>query len=486
MAAAMLLFPDNAASRRSDRPDRSFVAHSPRDFTLPTRGGFAHSRRMAKPAPSVALPETEVAAGPSRVRWLVCALLFFATTINYMDRQVIGILKPELSHTLGWSEVDYGNIVFAFQLAYAAGYLFGGRVIDWLGVRTGFSLAVALWSLAAMAHAWVRSVGGFCAARLGLGLAEGGNFPGAVKAVTEWFPKEERALATGLFNAGTNVGAVVTPLLVPWLTVRYGWPAAFLVTGGLGVAWLAAWALLYRAPERHPWVSAAELAHIRSDPAEPETKVRWLALLRYRQTWAFAVAMLLVGPIWWFWLYWIPDFLNKQHGLNLIDLGPPLIAIYLMTDFGSIGGGWLSSWLIRRGWTVNAARKSTMLLCALCVVPVFFAAEVSSLWGATLLIGVAASAHQGFAANLYTMVSDTAPRHVVSSIVGIGGMAASIGGMFIAELAGYVLQTTGHYLPLFLIASGAYVAAVVAIQLLNPHYERIALPEPAAGARRRL
>ncbi|HEY0947081.1 MAG TPA: MFS transporter, partial [Opitutaceae bacterium] len=357
-----------------------------------------------------------------------------------------------------------------------AGYLVGGRVMDVMGVRTGYALVVTLWSLAAMGHAWARSVAGFCLARLALGLTEGGNFPAAVKAVAEWFPKKERALATGIFNSGTNVGALVTPLLVPWLTVSYGWPAAFLVTGALGFLWLAAWLVFYRDVDSHPTVSPAERAHIRSDPPDPVLKPGWFALLRHRQTWAFVAGMFISGPVWWFYLYWIPDFLHKQHGLNLLQLGPPLVVIYLMTDVGSIGGGWLSSRLIARGWSLNAARKTTMLACALCVVPVFAAARVSDLWIATLLLGIAASAHQGFAANLYTMVSDTAPRQVVSSIVGLGGMAAAIGGMGIAKLAGYILEWTGHYLPLFVLASGAYLLALLVIHLLNPRLEPMRLP----------
>jgi MFS transporter, ACS family, hexuronate transporter len=431
------------------------------------------SPALACPAPTARM---------SRRRWIVCALLFAATTINYIDRQVIGILKPELTTELGWNEIDYSNIVFAFQVAYALGYAIGGRVMDKLGVRLGYAVVVALWSIAAMGHAGVRSVAGFCFARFGLGLSEGGNFPAAVKAVTDWFPRAERALATGIFNSGTNVGALVTPLLVPWITVRFGWPAAFLVTGALGFLWLAAWWAFYRAPDEDPRVSTAELAFIRSDPPDTTQKIGWLALLRYRQTWAFVVGMFLAGPIWWFYLYWIPDFLHKQHGLNLLQLGPPLVVIYLMTDVGSIGGGWLSSRLIKRGWSVNAARKTTMLLCALCVVPVFAAAKVSNLWTATVLIGLAASAHQGFAANLYTMVSDTAPRHVVSSIVGIGGMMAAIGGMLIAKLAGYVLEWTGHYLPLFIIASCAYLVALLAIHLINPRLSPMRFSEPPTSA----
>jgi ACS family hexuronate transporter-like MFS transporter len=420
------------------------------------------------------LPKTSVTTAHSgRVRWLICALLFLATTINYIDRQVIGILKPELTRIFGWSEIDYSNIVFAFQAAYAAGYALSGRALDFVGVRAGYAIVVVLWSLAAVGHAWARSVASFCLARFALGLTEGGNFPAAVKAVTEWFPRQERALATGIFNCGTNVGALATPLIVPWLTVRFGWQAAFIVTGALGGVWLVAWLLLYQSPDRHPSLSPAELAHIRSDPPDDPIKISWFALLRYRQTWAFVAGMFMSGPIWWFYLFWIPDFLHKQHGLNLLQLGPPLVVIYLMTDVGSIGGGWLSSRLIRNGWTVGAARKCTMLICALCVVPVFFAAQVSSLWVATFLIGIAASAHQGFSANLYTMVSDTAPRSLVSSIVGIGGMAAAIGGMGIAKLAGYVLEWTGHYLPLFALASVAYLLALLAIHLINPRFSSL-------------
>jgi ACS family hexuronate transporter-like MFS transporter len=431
-------------------------------------------------------------------RWGICGLLFFATTLNYIDRQVIGILKPELAKQLGWNEIDYSNIVFAFQVAYAIGYAGAGRLIDRLGVRLGYALAVLFWSLAAMAHAltrliptedrlggwipWVHSapswllvipmtVLGFMAARFALGLAEGGNFPAAVKTVSEWFPKKERALATGIFNAGSNVGALVAPLLVPWLTLKFGWPMAFLVTGGLGIIWLVVWWPLYQDPDKHPRVSPAELAYIRSDPPDPVVKIPWLSLLRYRQTWAFVVGMFLSGPVWWFYLFWIPDFLNKQYGLNLLELGPPLVTIYLMTDVGSIGGGWLSSWLLRRGWSVNAARKTAMLVCALCVVPVFAASSVANLWVATVLVGLAASAHQGFSANLYTLVSDTAPRKVVSSIVGLGGMAAAVGGMLIAKLAGYVLQWTGEYRLLFLIAACAYLVNLLIIHLLNPRLE---------------
>ena len=415
------------------------------------------------------------------VRWGICSLLFLATTINYMDRQIIGILKPELQSEFGWSEIDYGNIVFTFQLAYAFGYLLAGRVIDRVGVKVGYALAVGLWSIAAMGHALARSVLGFCFARAALGLSEGGNFPAAVKTVAEWFPRRERALAIGIFNAGSNVGALITPLVVPWITVMWGWQMAFIATGALGFFWLAGWWLIYRTPENHPRVSSGELAYIRSDPPDQPINVSWLELLRHRQTWAFAAGMFMTAPIWWFYLFWIPDFLNKNHGLNLLQLGPPLVAIYLLADVGSIGGGWLSSHLIGRGWSVNAARKTAMLVCALCVVPVFAASVVSNLWVATMLIAVAAAAHQGFAANLYATVSDTAPRGAVSSIVGIGGMAGGIGGMLIAQIAGYILEWTGTYLPLFIIASTAYLIGLFVIHLLNP---RLAVMQFTAAAPR--
>jgi ACS family hexuronate transporter-like MFS transporter len=326
-----------------------------------------------------------------------------------------------------------------------------------------------------MAHGLARTVTGFGLARFGLGLAEGGNFPGAIKSVGEWFPRRERALATGIFNAGSNVGALITPIAVPWITIRYGWPAAFYVTGAVGFVWLAAWWILYRSPESHPRVTPAELAHIRSDPPDPPARIPWLSLLRHRQTWAFAVAMFLVSPVWWFYLYWIPGFLRDRYALDLVSVGWPLVTIYLMTDVGSIGGGWLSSSLLKRGWSVNAARKTALLACALCVVPIIAASQIGGLWPATLLIGLAASAHQGFSANLYTLVSDTVPRQAVSSVVGIGGMAGAVGGMFIAQLTGYVLKATGSYVVPFAIAGCAYLVALAVVHLMLPRLEPMRL-----------
>jgi MFS transporter, ACS family, hexuronate transporter len=404
-----------------------------------------------------------------RTRWGILALLFFATTINYIDRQVIGILKPTLSGELGWTDIDYANIVFFFQLAYALGYVGMGRLVDLIGVRRGYALAVLLWSAAAAAHGLARSVSGFAVTRFALGIGEAANFPACIKAVRNWFPAQERALATGIFNAGTNVGALVTPFLVPWLTLSYGWPMAFYVTGALGLLWLLAWWALYHNPEDHPRLSPAERAYIQQAPEPPAAKVPYRELLTHRATWAYAAVQFLTSPVWWFYLFWLPDFLNRAHGLDLVTLGPPLVVIYLMTDVGSIAGGWFSSKLVARGMGVLQARKLTMLICAVCILPVVFAAQVQSLWAATLLVGLAASAHQAWAANMFTLPSDTMPRHAVGSVAGLGGMLGAVGGMGVAQLAGYVLQTTGSYVALFAMVPGAYFLALLLLQLLLPH-----------------
>jgi len=411
----------------------------------------------------------------SHYRWVICALVFLATTVNYVDRQVIGILKTTLQKDLGWTEIDYGNIVFAFQTAYAIGLLIVGRVIDRLGTKLGYGLALVFWSVAAMAHAAMRSVAGFSAARFALGLGEAGNFPAAIKSITEWFPKKERALATGIFNSGTNVGAIVAPLAVPWLTITYGWPAAFLATGALGLLWLGAWIPLYGLPDKHPRVSPAELALIQSDPPDPPARVPWRALLMHRQTWAFAIAKFLTDPIWWLYLFWVPDFLQRNHGINLTTIGLPLVVIYVVADVGSIGGGWLSSALLKRGWSVNSARKTAMLVCALSVTPIVFASGAHDLWIAVGLVALAAAAHQGWSANLFTTTSDLFPRKAVGSVVGIGGMAGAVGGMFIAKLTGYLLQVTGTYLVVFFIAGSMYLLALGIYHLLVPKMEPVVI-----------
>jgi ACS family hexuronate transporter-like MFS transporter len=406
-----------------------------------------------------------------RRRWLICALLFFAATINYIDRQVIGILKPTLQTEIGWSEVEYGWIVFSFQAAYALGLLVVGNLIDKFGTRLGSSLSITVWSLAAMAHALAYSVMGFAAARFALGIGEAGYFPAAIKTTAEWFPKKERALATGIFNSGTNVGALTTPLIVPWIALNYGWQMAFIITGAVGFVWLIFWLMIYRKPEDDPKLSKAELAYIRSDPPESTVKIPWARLFPHRQTWAFAIGKFLTDPIWWVYLFWLPDFLNKQHGLDLKNFGIPLAVIYIIADVGSIGGGWLSSALIKRGWSINAGRKTAMLICALAVVPIVFAAQTANLWVAVLLIGIAAAAHQGWSANIFTLASDMFPRQAVGSVVGIGGMFGSIGGMLIALAVGQILQLTGSYVPIFAIAASAYLIALAVIHLLAPRLE---------------
>ncbi|HKG61872.1 MAG TPA: MFS transporter [Pyrinomonadaceae bacterium] len=426
-----------------------------------------------RPAPHVAI-ET-VGARIGRYRWVICGLLFFATTVNYVDRQVLGILSKDLQLAIGWTEVDYGNIVAAFNAAYAFGLLLAGRLMDRVGTRIGYAAAIVWWSLAAMSHALARTPFGFGVARAALGIGEAGNFPAAIKTVAEWFPKKERAFATGIFNAGSNVGAIVAPLTVPWIAVHLGWRWAFILTGAIGFMWLLFWLPVYKRPEQHPNVSKAELDHIQSDPPDPPAmRVPWLSLIPHRQTSAFAIGKYLTDPVWWFYLYWIPNFFRDKHGLDLTTIGPPLIAIYLIADIGSIGGGWLSSAFIKRGWSINRSRKTAMLICALMVTPIIFAANVKSLWAAVALIGLAAAAHQGWSCNLFTTTSDMFPRQAVGSVVGIGGMAGALGGATMAVATGYILQSTGqNYSIVFTIAGTAYLVALLVIHVLAPNLEPV-------------
>ncbi len=423
-----------------------------------------------------ASPRAAPQASPGRFRWAICGLLFAATTLNYMDRQVLGLLAPDLQREIGWSETQYAHIVTAFQGAYALGLVVLGRVIDLIGTRRGYALSVTFWSVAAAAHGLARSVFGFGLARFALGLGEAGNFPGAVKAVAEWFPKRERALANGIFNSGSNVGVVLAPLVVPWLTLRWGWQTAFVVLGALGFVWLALWFWLYESPEQSRRVSAAELAHIRSDPPEAVLeRVPWRSLLTHRQTWAFVAGYALPSAVWWFYLYWLPKFLNARFEVNMLGMGLPLIVIYTVCSVGSVAGGWFSSWLIRRGWSVNAGRKTAMLVCALSVLPVMFAAQTAHLWVAIGLIALAAAAHQGWAANLFALASDLFPKRAVASVVGLGGMVAALAAMAFSESAGFILQVTGSYWSLFAIAGCAYVAALAIMHALVPRLTPVAL-----------
>lgn len=409
-------------------------------------------------------------------RWTICALLFFATTLNYIDRLVFGLLGPELQKIFNWSNADYTGIVFWFEVAYAIGLTGFGRFLDWVGTRKGFAYSITGWSLAAALHGLMGSIAGFSLARFLLGLTEAGVFPAGIKTAAEWFPKKERALVAGIFNAGSNVGAISAPLLVPWLFLTVGWQWTFIITGSLGFIWLFFWLRVYHPPEKHPRLSKAELDYILSDPPDPEfEKTPWLGLLKFRQTWAFLMAKFFSDAVWRWFLYLLPLFFNQHFKLDIKNFGLPFIIIYLMADFGSIGGGWISSRMIARGYTVNAARKIAMLICALTVVPVVLSVHVTNMWVAVFLVGLAASAHQGFSSNLFTTVSDMFPKKTVASVVGLGGTAGAIGAMALLELtrrlfnAGDASGNQLHtYTVLFTIAGFAYLVALGFMHLLAP------------------
>ncbi len=419
-----------------------------------------------------------LAAGVGRYRWTICTLLFFATTINYIDRQVTGILAPTLQAEFGWSETQYADITSYWTAAYAIGFLFVGRFIDRVGVRIGFAVAVIVWSIAAAAHGAVYSVFGFALARFVLGLGESGNFPAAIKATADWFPKHERAFATGIFNAGSNVGAIITAIIVPWITLTWGWREAFVVTGLFGFVWLLFWWPMYRTPAEHPRLSASEAAYIR-DGLEPEVAVGragWMELLRHRQAWIFIVGKFMTDGVWWFYLFWLPKFLDARYGIKLGKLALPIIVIYLVADVGSVGGGWLSGALIKRGWNVAKARKFTMLVAALLIVPTALAPQANSLWVAVGLVSVAAAAHQWWSANLFTLTSDMFPKHAIGSIVGLGGFAGAAGGVLFQRATGRILEASNsNYVPVFLICGLAYVSALLIIHLLAPKMEPVTL-----------
>jgi MFS transporter, ACS family, hexuronate transporter len=427
--------------------------------------------------------ENAAAAPTGNHRWLICVLLFFATTSNYMDRQVMSILAPHLQKDVfHWTDAQYGFIVTGFQATYALGLLLFGSAIDKIGTKRGYTISATLWSLAACSHAFARSILGFGVARMALGISESGNFPAAIKAVAEWFPSKERALATGIFNSGANVGAVLAPAIVPWLTLTYGWQASFLVIGLIGFVFVAAWTLVYKKPADEKRLTAGELTYILSTPHEAaeEAHVPWSSLLNHRQTWGYVSAKLCTDPIWWFYLYWLPKFLNTRHGLDLSSLGLPIVTVYMMSTVGSIGGGQLSSLLIRRGLSVDRSRKSALLLCAICVVPIMAASVVSNLWLAVFLIGLAAAAHQGWSANLFTTASDIYPKPAVASLTGLGGMAGSIGGMVFSSFAGVLLQWTHSYLTLFMISGSAYIVAYALFCFFVPVLEPVNLNPTAS------
>jgi ACS family hexuronate transporter-like MFS transporter len=421
-------------------------------------------------------------------RWTVCALIFFATTVNYLDRQVIGILKPILESDLNIGEAAYGYIIMAFQLFYAVGMVIAGRLIDKFGTKIGYGISVAIWSIAAMGHALAKGAFSFGFWRGLLGLSESGNFPGAIKTVAEWFPKRERALATGIFNSGTNVGAIIAPIVVPAILAVWGWQAAFIITGAIGFLWLIFWIIFYEIPEKQRRLSKTEYEHIQSDADEkkgPQDSIPWLKLLKYRQTWVFFIGKGLTDPIWWFYLFWIPGWLAEVRGtgLELVSFGFPLVFIYTATTVGSIFGGWLSSYMISKGMSPFKARKIAMFIFAILVIPVVFASSPSiSTWGAVSLIALAASSHQAWSANIFTTVSDAFPKRAVSSVTGIGGMAGALGGASISILAGKLLEfykNAGHietgYVVMFSIAGGAYLLAWIIMSLMAPKIKKVEL-----------
>ncbi|PWJ58859.1 ACS family hexuronate transporter-like MFS transporter [Dyadobacter jejuensis] len=416
-------------------------------------------------------------------RWVICGLLFFATTINYIDRQILGLLKPTLEVEFNWSESDYANIVMVFAACYAFGYIIFGSIIDKIGSKLGYAVSIIVWSIAAIWHAFVSSTFGFGAARALLGLGESGNFPAAVKATAEWFPKKERALATGIFNSGTSIGAVAAPLMVPWLLGSYGWQEAFIITGALGFIWLIFWWFLYELPSRHKKISQAEYNYIHEDEeveAVDAKPIKWAVLLKLRQTWVFIVGKLLTDPIWWFFLFWLPSYFATTFSLDLKKPSLHLALVYTATTFGSIGGGYISSALIKKGWKPLKARKTTLLIFALAVLPIILAKYATDIWVAVGIISLAAAAHQAWSANIFTIVSDLFPKRAVSSVVGIGGMAGSLGSTLFPLLVGFLLdyyKDRGNigagYNVLFVICGLAYLLAWVIIQMLTKNMKPV-------------
>ena len=425
-----------------------------------------------------------------KYRWTICGLIFFATTINYLDRAVISLLKSRLGAEFHWTESDYANIVVVFQLFYALGLLGAGRLIDKLGTKIGYALATALWSIAATAHGFVTSTLGFFVARGALGITEAGNFPAAIKATAEWFPKKERAFATGIFNSGTNIGAIIAPLSVPFIAEKWGWQWAFILTGLIGFIWLIFWFIFYEIPKKHKKLSAAEFDYIHSDkdealaeePGAETKKLSWFRLLNFKQTWAFAIGKFLTDPIWWFYLFWLPDFLKKEYQLSETGVALPVAMAYTLAAAGSIFGGWLPMYFIKKGWPVFRSRKTSMLIYAFCVVPVVFAQWLGSIqmWLAVFIIGLAMAAHQAWSANIFTTVSDMFPKGSTASVTGIGGMFGALGGILIAKSAGKLFDyykelgdlKTGYYI-MFFICGAAYIIAWLIMHFLVPKMKRV-------------
>lgn len=485
--------------------------------------GVAKQASMAMVSAEETTPQPGARVG--RYRWRICAMLFFATTLNYMDRQALALLKPTLQspvHGIGMTELQYAGIISIFSAAYAIGLLVAGSFIDRVGTRIGYAIAVCVWALAAMAHAfvplpgvagplhsaaqsiaaglmhvpflhhagWVNNIGklsgaiiGFGIVRFVLGLGEAGNFPAAIKATAEWFPKKERALATGIFNSGTNIGATLAPFAIAFILYHLAWHWAFLGTSAFAMLWVIIWLRTYRLPQNDPHVSAAELAYIRSDPPETGAKVPWSKLLPKRQTWAFLLGKVFTDPVWWFYLYWLPGFLNARFGLTIAQMAVPLMIVYNVCTIGSVFGGWLPAKFISIGWSLNRARKTAMLLYALAIVPIVFVERAHSLWQVVALVSLVTAAHQAWSANLFTLVSDMFPRRTVASVVGIGACGGSLAMMFFGTVVGLILQMThGNYLPVFVIAGLAYLVAIAIIQVLVPRLDPAELGEHVTSA----
>ena len=434
-------------------------------------GGLTPLPESSIEAPQSAEIHTPGSLALSSYRWRICALLFIANTINYMDRQVLSFLAPLLQTRIGWSEVQYGYIVVAFQFAYAIGLLSVGGIIDKIGVKLGYALSIGIWSLSSMSHALARSALAFGTSRFFLGLGESGNFPAAIKTVAEWFPKKERAFATGIFNSGTSVGAILVPLSVPWIVEHWGWQSAFLFTGGFSFLWLILWLATYKNPEQETRVSAAELAHIRSDVGESASttavKIPWLRLLGYRQCWAVLIGKFLTDPVWWFLLFWLPKYFSSSFHLKLEGLAGPIMVIYIVACIGSIFGGWLPAIWLRMGFSIRAARRGAMLSCAICALPITMVGHMHGLWTVVAIISVACAAHQGWSANIFSLISDIFPRAAVGSVTGIAGFGGAVGGMLAAWIVGLVLQYIHTYASIFLVAGMAYLSAWLIIQYLT-------------------
>ncbi|HEY1789784.1 MAG TPA: MFS transporter [Verrucomicrobiae bacterium] len=435
----------------------------------PDIGGYANSQSPTSQEQN-AQNSTGIVKRYGKFRWVICALLFFACTVNYMDRQVLGLLKPFLSQKYSWTETDYSRMAIFFQAAYAVGQVLFGPIINWIGTKSAYAFSVLLWSGAAMSHAFCRTVPGFSAARFALGLGESGNYPTAIRVVAEWFPPRERSVATGVFNTGSNMGAIFAPVIVPLIVGIFGgWQAAFITLACADLVWLLFWLGFYNSPEKSTHVGREELAHIQAGVAPTAAKkISWLALLRYPQAWAYYGTCVLVGPVWWFYGFWLPDFFNRRFHLDLKHFGPPLVAIYAVTALGSIGGGSLSAWLLKCGWSLNWSRKGSTLLFACCTLPVIFAPRVGSIWLAAAFFALAAASHQGWSATMYSVVADIFPKQAVASVVGFGGTLASIVSMGFFYLVGHVLQGDGSYKNIMLMCGSAYVLAWVIFQLGVP------------------